>query len=540
MSNLSIETIEEILSYVDEDDINTFHSLSLVNRTWCQLSIRHLWKKPFNIKKHSPKNLYKIISIILSYLDDQQKSVLKLRKQRVGIRSSKNNTTQSFNYPSYIRQLDFNKLFSLITEWINKNKNYRPKLKKNHFIKNSDKFTFDFSIFEEDEEDFELNFSYDRFIERCCLKDQEKLAFFEYIFRVIIARSKGIEKLFVGVHYKDNEIPYTIPKDFFGYIFRLKDVAKCFSGLGEFMCEGNFHKASLINEIKKYSHEIKRLTIYPWDRNYVDDLKPKKDLKELLKVQKNLKSFSFSVDSDIENNIIECVQGMVVDTLETFQMQLGEITNNELKYLSKCKKLKRLSFDRVYFDEPINTLGKILYPELEELIFFNCIFLNQSIDMLKEFIKKNGNNLKSVQLIQNNSDIPGILFYLSEYCFNLKNLYVNIDNQSDLNLLFKILQQSKNSLKLLNIGYHNDKSKFKANNDFMKEFTEIFSTTNIIKLDISNWEFSFDAFKSFIEKSGKSFKVFEGSCVGDKKELEIFIQSTSKLHSRILNSFVVK
>ncbi|CAG8437301.1 15517_t:CDS:2 [Funneliformis caledonium] len=491
----------QILSYVDEDDIKTFHSLSLVNRTWCQLAIRHLWKKPFSIKKGSPKNLYKIIPIILSYLDEQQTSVLKIQKTKVRTRSSKNYMTPpSINYPSYIRQLDFNKLFSLITEWINKS--HRPKFKKNYFIKNSDKFTFDFSIFEEDEE-YELNFSYDRFIERCCLKDQEKLAFFEYIFKIIIAKSKGIEKLFVEIYHEDNEIPYTIPKDFFGYIFRLKDVARCFSGLSEFTCEGNFHKASLINEIKKYSHEIKKLNICPWDRNYVNDLKPKKDLKELLKVQKNLKSFSFSVDSDIENNIIE-----------------------------------KLSFDRVYFDEPINALGKIIYPELEELIFFNCVFLNQSIDMLKEFFKKNGNNLKIVQLNQNNSDIPGILDYISKYCFNLNDLCVNIDNQSDVDSLFKILQ-SKNNLRLLNVGYcNNDKPKFKAN-EFMKEFTEIFSTTKIVKLDISNWEISLDIFKNFFERSGEFLKVFEGSCIGDKKELEDVIQSTSELHNRILKSFVV-
>ncbi|RIA94754.1 hypothetical protein C1645_734539 [Glomus cerebriforme] len=543
MSNLPFETIEEILSYIDEDDITTFRSLSLINKTWCYLSIPHLWKKPFNIKKNPPKDLYKIITIILSYLDEQEKSLLKINKKKIGILSTK----LSYNYPSYIRHLDFHKIFLLITEWIIKNKKFRPKLKENYFIKNSKKFTFDFSIFKEDEEDYELNFSYTRFIERCCLKDQEKLAFFEYIFNIIISKSRGIKKLDVEIYHENEEIAYTIPKDFFKYIFKLKDIGKCFAGLLEFSCKGNFHKASLINEIKKYSHELRKLTIYPWDRNYVNDLKIK-DLKDLLKVQKNLLFLSFSVDSEIDHNFIDCIQGMVLKSLESLQMKYGDITNSNLKHLSKCKKLKKLYFDMVYFDEPINILGKIIYPNLEDLIFSKCNFSNSFIDLLKEFIKNNGNNLKTFHLSQNidsdhiNSDnsnildISGILSTLLDYCFNLNHLFLNIDNHSEMGLLFKILFHFKNTLKSLNVGYYNDKPIFIVN-DFMNDFIEIFITTNIINLNLCNWKISFDIFKIFIEKCGKFLKIFECSCVGASKEdLESLIRSTSKLHSRLLIS----
>ncbi|PKY45806.1 hypothetical protein RhiirA4_460476 [Rhizophagus irregularis] len=553
MSKLPLETIEEILSYIDEDDITTFHSLSFINRTWCNLCIPHLWKKPFNIKNNNNnlKNLYKIITIILSFLDEEQKSVLKLNEKKTGIFPTKK---LLYNYPSYIRQLDFNKLFLLITELIIKNKKYRTKFKENYFIKNSDKFTFDFSIFKEDEEDYELNFSYNRIIERCCLKDQEKLAFFEYIFKIIIARSKGIRKLFVDIYHENEEIAYTIPKDYFKYIFELKDFGKCFSGLNEFSCKGNFHKTWLINGIKKYSHDIRKLTIYPWNRNYINDLRVK-DLKGLLKAQKNLKSLSFSVDSEVEKKVIECMQGNISKTLESFNMKYGDLTNNELKYLSKCKKLKKLYFDTVYFDESINILGKIIYPDLDELIFFNCNFSNSFIDLLKEFIKNNGHNLKNFQLSQNiidinninnnNLDINDILSTLLVSCSNLSNFYVNIDNQSDIILFFKILRQFKHSLKSINVGnYNNGIPKFNFNYDFMLEFIEIFmSMSNIINLDLSNWEISFNSFKIFIENCCHSkilLKVFKVSCVGGSKEdLESLIESNAKLNSRSLDNILI-
>ncbi|GBC06729.1 hypothetical protein RclHR1_00700028 [Rhizophagus clarus] len=539
MSKLPLETIEEILSYIDEDDIRTFRSLSLINKTWCSLSIPHLWKKPFNLKQHESKNHYKIITIILSYLDEQQKTVLKLNEKKTGIFLS---TKLLYNYPSYIRQIDFNKLFLLITEWIIQNKKFRTKFKENYFIKNSDKFSFDFSIFKEDEEDYELNFSYNHIIERCCLNDQEKLAFFEYIFKIIITRSRGIKKLVVEIYHENEEIAYTIPKDFFKYLFGLKDVGKCFAGLNEFSCKGNFHKIWLINGIKKYSHEIRILTIFPWNRNYVNDLRVK-DLKGLLKAQKYLKSLSFSVDSEIEKKVIECMQGNTLKTLESFQMQYGDLTNKDLKSLSKCKKLKRLYFDTVYFDESINILGKVLFPDLEELIFFNCNFSSSCLDLLKDFIKINGSHLKNFQLcqniIENNLDIDDLLSSLSISCSKLSKFYVNIDNQSDIPSFFKILKQFKNSLKFINVGnYNNGKPKLILNDDLMMEFIDIFMIlSNIIHLDLSNWGFSFDIFKILIKKCCYSnVKVFKVSCLGGTKEdLECLIESNAKLNSRTLD-----
>ncbi|PKK73776.1 hypothetical protein RhiirC2_740176, partial [Rhizophagus irregularis] len=67
--------------------------------------------------------------------------------------------------------------------------------------------------------------------------------------------------------------------------------------------------------------------------------------------------------------------------------------------------------------------------------------------------------------------------------------------------------------------------------------------SNIINLDLSNWEISFNSFKIFIENCCHSkilLKVFKVSCVGGSKEdLESLIESNAKLNSRSLDNILI-
>src|SRR6266542_4958772 len=81
MSFLPLETIMNIVNFV-EYDISTLRSLSLINRTWCQVSIPLIWKNVFN-PDVSVGNRYKIICIILSYLDNDTKSILRINDERI-------------------------------------------------------------------------------------------------------------------------------------------------------------------------------------------------------------------------------------------------------------------------------------------------------------------------------------------------------------------------------------------------------------------------------------------------------------------------
>lgn len=512
MPKLLIEIITEILNYVEEDDINTLHSIILINKDWCQVGISYLWEKSFNNVKYPFKNFYKIISIILFYLDEKQKNILKIKDNRIGIP-----TKILFDYPYFIKQIDFNKLLNLIKIWLNNNKLFRPNLEKNHFINNNDYFIYNYSI----------NYS---------IEVKEMLAFFESIFYIIIKRSKGIENLFIDINKT-----FFIPNDYFGILFKgiKEDNNRSLIGLKELICDGNFHKAFIIDKIKECSHEIIHLKIYPWESSiyltWNDDLKSR-NIKELLQVQKCLKSLTYSTVSNFGRDTIKGLQGMIEDSLEIIKIHGDIITNDELKYLKKCKKLKKLSFMLIDFNFPINILSNILYPELEVIEFTCCEFTIDALENMKLFIKNNGKNLKEFQLNQDPSGIPGILLSVSENCYNLVNIFVNIRNRNNMLLLLKIMSQCKN-LQKIHVGY-DGKPKFLAD-PFMNEFTQLCSS-NLLELNLSNWRISLDIFETVLEKCVTFLKVLKISCDGDIKDLEIMVQIFSELHGRILKDFRIQ
>ncbi|GBB98963.1 hypothetical protein RclHR1_03380005 [Rhizophagus clarus] len=514
MPKLLIEIMTEILSYVEDDDINTLHSIILINKDWLQVGISYLWKKPFNVK-YPFKNLYKIITIILFYIDEKQKNILKIKDLIP--------TKILFDYPYFIKQMDFNELFKLIKIWLNNNKPLRPNLERNHFINNNEYFIYDHSIYH----------TYSN-------EGQEILAFFESIFYIIIKRSKGIENLFIDINKNHYEKTFFIPNDYFSILFKgIKEDNRCFIGLKEFVCDGNFHKAFIIDKIKECSREINHLKIYPWENSiystWNDDLKSK-NIKELLQIQKNLKSLTYSTVTNFGRDTMKGLKGMVQESLEIFKIHGDIITDDELKYLKKCKKLKKLSFILIDFNHPNNILTNIQYPELEIIEFTCCNFTRDALENMKVFIRNNGKNLKEIQLNQDLSRIPGILLSFSENCYNLVNIFVNIKDRNNMLLLLKIMSQCKN-LQKIHVGC-DGKPKFLAD-PFMNEFTHLCSS-NLVELNISNWRISLNIFETVIEKCITFLKVLKISCDGNIKDLEIMVQIFSEFHGRILKGFSIQ
>ncbi|GBC45537.2 hypothetical protein GLOIN_2v1778777 [Rhizophagus irregularis DAOM 181602=DAOM 197198] len=297
--------------------------------------------------------------------------------------------------------------------------------------------------------------------------------------------------------------------------FNNEDNNRSLIGLKELICDGNFHKASIIDKIKECSHEIIHLKIYPWESSiyltWNDDLKSR-NIKELLQVQKCLKSLTYSTVSNFGRDTIKGLQGMIEDSLEIIKIHGDIITNDELKYLKKCKRLKKLSFMLIDFNFPINILSNILYPELEVIEFTCCEFTIDALENMKLFIKNNGKNLKEFQLNQDPSGIPGILLSVSENCYNL-------------------------NLQKIHVGY-DGKPKFLAD-PFMNEFTQLCSS-NLLELNLSNWRISLDIFETVLEKCVTFLKVLKISCDGDIKDLEIMVQIFSELHGRILKDFRIQ
>ncbi|PKC60799.1 hypothetical protein RhiirA1_467525 [Rhizophagus irregularis] len=92
-------------------DFSTLYSCILVNRLWCRLAIPLLWEDPFNI----PTQNYYYIEIFLSYLNENDKK--KFNEYGIINDLLPSNTSLLFNYPSFIKYLNIESVYSSIGMW---------------------------------------------------------------------------------------------------------------------------------------------------------------------------------------------------------------------------------------------------------------------------------------------------------------------------------------------------------------------------------------------------------------------------------------
>ncbi|RGB43249.1 hypothetical protein C1646_749991 [Rhizophagus diaphanus] len=137
--NISSDIIEEILFFIQIDDIKTLHSCLLLNRQWCQLVIPILWKHPFY---YAQKGNSKLISTILSFSNlnydndddnddgDDGRNNNSIRRNRM-----------TFDYISMIRHLHYDFMIISIEKWYKDNINF---FKNNiKIFKNNNNYSFD-------------------------------------------------------------------------------------------------------------------------------------------------------------------------------------------------------------------------------------------------------------------------------------------------------------------------------------------------------------------------------------------------------------
>src|SRR5207248_2050714 len=105
--------------------------------------IPYLWKKPFNVVKNWINNRHhKIVRILLYFLDDETKSLLKINELHNDIMP----TQTFFDYPSFIKQLNFSILHSLVHSWIHRNQEIRLKIiKPEYYTRNPKPLSFNYN-----------------------------------------------------------------------------------------------------------------------------------------------------------------------------------------------------------------------------------------------------------------------------------------------------------------------------------------------------------------------------------------------------------
>ena len=101
---LPADCLNEIFENL-EDDKQTLRSCLLVNRLWCELSVRILWRNIWNYG--CPDNLYTLISCL------PNKSKELLRKNEIFISTPTSNPSL-FNYAAFCKVLSINEICRII------------------------------------------------------------------------------------------------------------------------------------------------------------------------------------------------------------------------------------------------------------------------------------------------------------------------------------------------------------------------------------------------------------------------------------------
>ena len=109
---LPAELTCEIIQYL-RNDFSTLYSCILVNRLWCRLAIPLLWEDPFSIYAQN----FQFIEIYLGNLNEDDYVKQKLANI-VDMKLIASCSSTLFNYPSFIKNLDTNKVRRSIKYWI--------------------------------------------------------------------------------------------------------------------------------------------------------------------------------------------------------------------------------------------------------------------------------------------------------------------------------------------------------------------------------------------------------------------------------------
>ncbi|RIA80895.1 hypothetical protein C1645_865948 [Glomus cerebriforme] len=113
MFQLPVDCLDEIFEYLEEDLI-TLHSCLLVNRLWCKVSVRILWRNSLNYNVQT-------YSTLVACLPKESKEILSKSGIIILTPTSK---PPMFNYASYCKVLSINHIFDQI-RYLFKNQSYK-------------------------------------------------------------------------------------------------------------------------------------------------------------------------------------------------------------------------------------------------------------------------------------------------------------------------------------------------------------------------------------------------------------------------------
>ncbi|CAB4473806.1 hypothetical protein RhiirA5_397406 [Rhizophagus irregularis] len=494
-SRLPNETLQHIFSYVE--DIKSLYSIIQVNHAWSQNSIKFLYKKPFrnDIKLN---NQIEIIFRFLPFIEKDKDLGKHLRKFLLDENDDDENLINDdsrekvvedfalpkhamFDYPSFVTHLDFQNLFSVVTEFFIIYKEVFDvwKIEKKRQAEQS----------ESQESSPILEPS----------KLDKILSYILTILRIIATRRANIIWLKIDLRYKDvrrflntnndddnwggddSEENFDSDEEhvdilkvtrFYNTIFRIEDCLKyhlkmdvtknCFTRL-EYLNYGRiFSKLNVLRILSNTCKSLKTIQIEEHDLPNIQ-----KPLTSLIKNQHQLEHIRIigddnSRDDYYDEGVFEIMSSLetVAGTLKKIEFLKICVRNEEaFKFLIRCENLESL-----YLEDSYITLKNIEWISSADLSKLGCLKLinnqsNEELSVMKinpfEKIfqnKKISSSLNEILLQNPFMNNFNLLRSVGENCRNLAFFSTYVITEQDIKNLFIILENCS-KLELLNFCY---------------------------------------------------------------------------------------
>ena len=112
MSQLFADCLNEIFEYLEKDKVSLYSCL-LVNRLWCEVSVRILWKSNFN-------DNYRAYNTLISCLPEESKEILSKNGIIISTQTLK---PPMFNYAAFGKILSINQVYNQVDRYLSQNLN---------------------------------------------------------------------------------------------------------------------------------------------------------------------------------------------------------------------------------------------------------------------------------------------------------------------------------------------------------------------------------------------------------------------------------
>jgi hypothetical protein len=404
------ELTTEIIQYF-RNDLSTLYACILVNRLWCRLAIRLLWENPFS---NPTRNNY-FINLFLHNLTEDNK--IKLNNE-YGISNNLFPLSTLFNYPSFIKCLNIQKLLWSIKKWVANVKNLTGK--QRYLLSSRDINPNLFKIFIKNEVNlhtFEVIVN-----NECC-------NYFDIAFELI------------------QQNPY--------FICNIRNFKLCF----DFEDVANIPKfypflKFLYSNCNSISSLNLKLFFYNSDNSDVDTtLLSEEYLPKIIHSQKNLKRISFEgcINFPLYHSLLSLKNSNCSNTLNTIifhHINFKDITNILNEVFEKLNVLESVhiiycSLDTDFVEQIIN----ITKPFKLKSLFISGNLQIESIELL---LQKFGDHLEN---FGSGSESNQLFKLIMKYCIKIKYFDLfDLDNSHDnITTAFNLIKNIEHSLSYLSI-----------------------------------------------------------------------------------------